>query len=99
MRFTGRFLGYNGSAPMYFQISFVRGGRHDLGYERREGSRRQVPGLAAKTDERRAATYREENGWPHPERDFLVFRLVPHVRKGGDEESRSHNEEKTMCGE
>ena len=27
-------------------------------------------------------TYREENARPHPERDFLVLRLVPQVRKG-----------------
>ena len=32
----------------------------------------------------------EENGRPHPERDFLGFRPVPQVRKGGDEESRGH---------
>ena len=72
---------------------------HDLGYGRREGSRRQVPGLAAKTGGRRAATYKEENGRPHPERDFLVFRLVPQRRKGGDEESRSHLARRRACAE
>ena len=52
------FLGYSGGAAMYNQNPFVRGGRRhhretwrDLGYGRREGSCRQVPGLAAKTEE------------------------------------------------
>ena len=52
------FLGYSGGAVMYNQNSFVRGGRrhhretrHDLGYGRREGSCRQVLGLAAETEE------------------------------------------------
>ena len=41
----------------------------------------------------------EENGRPHPERDFLVFRLLPQVQKGRDEESRSHLMMRRACAE
>ena len=53
------FLGYSGGAAkctikirLYAEAGDITGGkRYDLGYGRREGSRRQVPGLAAKTEE------------------------------------------------
>ena len=58
VRFRVPFLGYSGGAAMHNQNSFVHGGRrhhrgkHGMIWDgRREGSRRQVPGLAAKTEE------------------------------------------------
>ena len=54
----GPFLGYSGNAAMYIKIRlYAEAGDptgetwYDLGYGRGEGSRRQVPGLAAKTGE------------------------------------------------
>ena len=54
----GPLLGYSGSAAMHIKIRlYAKAGdttgetRHDLGYGRREGSRRQVTGLAAKTED------------------------------------------------
>ena len=50
----GPFLGYSGSAAMYNQKYAEAAdatGRHDLGYGRSKILCRQVPGLAAKTEE------------------------------------------------
>ena len=48
---------------------------------------------------RRATTYREEYGRPHPEPDFHGFRLEPLVKKGEDGESRSHLTRRRACAE
>ena len=70
--------------------------RHDLGW-----TQRGIMSSSTRTRRldggRRAATCREENGRPHPERDLLIFRLVPQVRKGGDEESWSHLTRRRAC--
>ena len=67
--------------------------RRDLGYGRREGSRRQVPGLAIIRRRKTSSDVQEkENDRPHPERDFLDFRLLctSSSAERGDEESRGH---------
>ena len=57
MRFVGLLFGHSGSAAMYIKIRWyaeagdTKGKHSTVWDECREGSRRQVPGLAAKTEE------------------------------------------------